>query len=77
MNTEAHKVSEYRVRPITRYIVTHFHSENDGNGSNSGGCQECGEFSNEAQANRMGAALSMFDPGSTFVGIPLSVADNG
>ena len=45
---------EYRVRPVTRYIVTRF-EENDA--GTSGGCRECGEYDNMETAYAVGTAL--------------------
>lgn len=47
---------EYKVRPVTRFIVTKF--VQDGKAALSEGC---GEFGNERQANRIAAALAYHD----------------
>lgn len=39
---------EYRVRPVTRFVVTRFHKDPNG----SGGVEMIGEFPNEQQANK-------------------------
>lgn len=53
------KTIEYRVRPVTRYIVTRYHSENDEDtGLSGGGVETIGEFQNSQQANRVAVALS-------------------
>lgn len=49
---------EYRVRPVTRYIVTRFHSIDHPAGSESGELVECGEFSNENRAYTVATALA-------------------
>jgi hypothetical protein len=51
------KIVEYRVRPVTRYVVTRFESEITSNGSACGGCEERGEFSNGDVAYQVGYAL--------------------
>lgn len=43
---------EYRVRPVTRYVVTRYHED-----ENSGGVQGHGEFDNEEIAQAVGYAL--------------------
>ena len=48
---------EYQVRPITRYIVTRWETE-ERNGQSSGGCDACGEFENDAAAYQVGYALA-------------------
>lgn len=45
---------EYRVRPVTRYIVTRFHQEGDGG---SAGIDTKGEFGNEEIAYEVAYAL--------------------
>lgn len=45
---------EYRVRPVTRYIVTSFRDEGDGGCSGRGH----GEFDNEQTAYEVGYALA-------------------
>ena len=44
---------EYRVRPVTRFIVTRFHQEDRG----TAGVDVRGEFDNEAMAYEVGYAL--------------------
>lgn len=44
---------EYRVRPVTRYIVTRFHSD-----AQSGGCETKGEFDSADAAYQVGYALA-------------------
>lgn len=43
---------EYRVRPVTRYVVTRFHSDLDG-----GGCSTKGEYDNANVAYEVARAL--------------------
>lgn len=43
---------EYRVRPVTRYVVTRFHSERHG-----GGCSTKGEYENANVAYEVARAL--------------------
>lgn len=53
------KTIEYRVRPVTRYIVTRYHSEHDeATGLGAGGCETIGEFPNSKQANSVAIALA-------------------
>jgi hypothetical protein len=52
-----HKI-EYRVRPVTRWIVTRWESQSNDNGNASGGCAPCGEFANEDAAYKAGEALA-------------------
>jgi hypothetical protein len=62
---------EYRVRPVTRYIVTRFHSDYevyaDGDtvcvaSRGEAGCETCGEFDNEDMAQRVAEALAGAEP---------------
>lgn len=46
---------EYQVRPVTRYIVTRYHS--DGEERGTCGCETKGEFNNEQVAYEVGYAL--------------------
>ncbi|MDX0615138.1 hypothetical protein GOD03_11650 [Sinorhizobium medicae] len=48
---------EYRVRPVTRFIVTRFESVGHPNGRESGGCDSKGEFDNFDTAYQVGYAL--------------------
>ena len=53
-------IIEYRVRPVTRYVVTRFSSRLDrhsGQGT-SAGCELCGEFDNARQAEKIATALA-------------------
>lgn len=45
---------EYRVRPVTRYIVTRFHQDKNGDGSDL-----LGEFSNEDAATAVARAMTV------------------
>jgi hypothetical protein len=47
---------EYRVRPVTRFIVTRFHSVSDDRGD-SAGCEGKGEFDNADTAYAVAYAL--------------------
>ena len=51
------KTSEYRVRPVTRYVVTEYKSEDDGNGRASGGCSIIGEFPNQHYAEKVAESM--------------------
>jgi len=47
---------EYRVRPITRYVVTRYHEDADG--KSTGNSRQCGEYDNEEVAYEVGYALA-------------------
>lgn len=51
------KTIEYRVRPVTRYIVTRFESEFHENGCGSSGGSSFGEYDNEGEAKKVMSAL--------------------
>lgn len=57
---------EYRVRPVTRYIVTRYHSDTDGGPS---GVETIGEFDNLGRADVVGAALANSEQGASFATI--------
>jgi len=48
---------EYRVRPVTRFVVTSYQSETLPNGKTQGSSECLGEFDNEYHANRVATAL--------------------
>lgn len=48
----------YRVRPVTRYSVTRWHSEEADDGRCSGGSECCGEFDREDTAEKVALALA-------------------
>lgn len=53
------KTVEYRVRPVTRYIVTRYTCERFENGNeNSGSCETKGEFDSKEVAYHVGYALA-------------------
>lgn len=52
-----HKI-EYRVRPVTRYIVTRFERLGEETGFANGGVGQHGEFDNETVAYEVGYALA-------------------
>lgn len=60
--------TEYRVRPVTRWIVTRWHCEDYGAGSS--GVEECGEFSNLRQANKVCEALGSLEPEAMVTPMP-------
>lgn len=51
------KTIEYRVRPVTRYIVTRFESETHEDGGDSGGSSAHGTFDNNYVAQEVAYAL--------------------
>lgn len=50
---------EYRVRPVTRYIVTRYEQDNEGGASNS----QMGEYDNQQVAQEVGYALCKAEHG--------------
>lgn len=48
---------EYRVRPVQRFVVTHWYSETNADGTHNGGCESLGEFDNAAQAAKVVEAM--------------------
>ena len=52
---------EYRVRPVTRYIVTRFEMTADGGGNVGGGSAGGGEFDNYETAYAVAYALAKAD----------------
>ena len=48
----------YKIRAVTRYILSKSYSEIDEQGRNSGGCEYIGEFEAEAAAKRVRDALA-------------------
>lgn len=55
------KTIEYRVRPVTRYIVTRFNQEIAGDCA-SGGSECCGEFDRQDMAENVAKALADAEP---------------
>ncbi len=54
-----HETLEYRVKPVTRYIVTRYHSyTEDQPGCGGAGSSVVGEFDNEATAENIRATLA-------------------
>lgn len=53
--------NEFRVRPVTRYNVTHYLSD-----GSSGSCASLGEFTSLEAAERVARAMHAGAPGSTF-----------
>lgn len=49
---------EYRVRPVTRYVVTRYEEHSHPNGNPGGGCCTKGEFDNEETAYAVAYALA-------------------
>jgi hypothetical protein len=49
---------EYRVRPVTRYIVTRFCEEISADGKSSGSCGVKGEYDSQEVAYQVGYALA-------------------
>lgn len=55
------KTIEYKIRPVTRYIVTKYTEEEHEDGRCSGGSEMCGEFDREEEALRAGFAMAKMD----------------
>jgi hypothetical protein len=51
-------IREYRVRPVTRYVVTEYCDVSMGDGLRKCGSRVLGEFDNSAAANEVAEALS-------------------
>lgn len=58
------KLIEYRVRPVTRFIITRYHRTDDDNGRSEAGSELCGLFESAYQANRIASALHASEAGS-------------
>lgn len=58
------KTVEYRIRPITRFIVTRWHDDRD---MDTMGSETCGEFPNEEQALTAARGLVSLEPGARLV----------
>ena len=63
---------EYRVRPVTRYIVTRHYSDSSPWGE-SGGCEERGEFDNLSIAETVAKALGRQEAETDGIGISVHV----
>lgn len=60
---------EYRVRPVTRYLVTRFHGEESEDGRSASGGSSCmGEFDNQKSAALVAGALSVADEAAKTAG---------
>lgn len=66
------KTVEYKVRQVTRYVVTRY--ENDPE-NNAGGVLTMGEYDHLDYARRVCEALSHSDPGPTSLSLPQAVAE--
>jgi hypothetical protein len=53
---------EYRVRPVTRFVVTRWYHEDQEGGRQNGGSEVCGEFENMQRANKVCEALAAQEP---------------
>lgn len=59
---------EIRVRPVTRYVVTRFESDNYPNrGGGSASSSSLGEFDNTANADRVAMAIKRTEPNARVV----------
>jgi hypothetical protein len=59
---------EYRVRPVTRYLVTRYEGADDGNGTGHAGSSCIGEFNNQKSATLVAGALSVADEAAKAAG---------
>lgn len=57
---------EFRVRPVTRYILTKFSERNLVGAGTQHSVETVGEFGNAARANAVGRAMHKEIPGATF-----------
>lgn len=64
---EPNKIIEYRVRPVTRYIITRFHSETTPTGGSSVGSEMLGEFDNQVKAELIAQALTGMESGAKYI----------
>lgn len=64
---EPNKIIEYRVRPVTRYIITRFHSETTPAGFGRVGSEMLGEFDNQVKAERIAQALTGMESGAKYI----------
>lgn len=68
------KTVEYRVRPVTRYHVTRFESEDNPSGAGRVGCESLGEFDNESQAMKVADALFYIEVNKSEEGVTVTSA---
>ncbi len=62
------RTDEISVRPVTRYVVAHFHTvEYEGSDACAGGSQCYGEYDNLAHAEKVAAAMAASIPGAKVV----------
>lgn len=61
------KIVEYRVRPVTRYIITRFHSETTPTGGGQVGSEMLGEFDNQVKAELIAQALVEKEVGAKYI----------
>lgn len=61
--------SEYSVRPVIRYVVTHWQDGTTDEGLPFGSCGPVGEFDNLAHAEQAAKALAASDAGSKYGGV--------
>lgn len=64
-------INEFRVRPVARYQLTHFHAS-----GKSQGVRTVGEFDSVESAEEVGVALQALVPGSTLTTISGRSAEN-
>ncbi len=66
---------EFRVRPVTRFAVTHYSHRDEGNGRASGGSGEYVEARNRTTANQIAQALGAACPDAKVEIIPEAAPD--
>lgn len=64
---EPNKIIEYRVRPVTRYIITRYHNETSPTGGSTGGVETLGEFDNQVKAELIAQALTGMESGAKYI----------
>lgn len=66
------ETNEFRVRAVTRYVVTHYHNDNQVTEDGRCGCVSCGtmgEFDHLAYAEQAAKALAASIPGGVYRGV--------
>lgn len=56
------EINEFKIRPVTRYVVTHYHAT-----ENSVGCRVVAELDNEQLAQTVASALAASVPGGKVI----------
>lgn len=64
---EPNKTIEYRVRPVTRFIITRYHNETTPTGGGMVGSECLGEFDSQVRAELIAQALAEREVGATYL----------